>query len=119
MNIYKVFTIDSAHRLPNVPSGHRCGRVHGHTFRIEIHLDGAIGDQTGWVVDFADIQKAFQPIHDLLDHNYLNDIEGLENPTSENIARWVWQRLKPTLPALCSIVVQESPQAGCVYHGEE
>lgn len=119
MIIYKVFTLNAAHRLPNVPSGHKCGRIHGHSFRIEVHIDGAVGDQTGWVVDYADIQQAFQPIHDLLDHNFLNDIDGLENPTSENIARWVWPRLQPELPNLTTIIVQESPDSGCVYHGEE
>ena len=118
MNIYKVFTIDAAHRLPNVPAGHKCGRIHGHTFQVEVHIDGPVGDDSGWVVDFTEIQQAFQPLHDLLDHNYLNDIEGLENPTSEVMAQWIWQRLKTSLPTLCRIVVQESPQSGCIYCGE-
>lgn len=115
MIIYKAFSIDAAHRLPNVPDGHKCSRLHGHTFRVEVYVDGDVDERGGWVIDFADIQAAFLPLHGILDHNYLNDIEGLENPTSENLARWIWVRLKPSLPQLCKVVVQESPQSGCVY----
>ena len=119
MEIYKVFKFDAAHRLPNVPEGHKCAQVHGHSFRIEIHLRGKADPPTGWVMDFADIAATCQPVIDQLDHKYLNDIEGLANPTSENLARWIWQRLQPTLPQLCKIVVQESPESGCIYKGEE
>lgn len=118
MEISKIFTIDSAHRLTKVPSGHKCGQIHGHTFIIEIFVSGEVSDQTGWVIDFGDIKKSFQPIHDQLDHCYLNDIPGLENPTSENIARWVWDRLSPNLKGLSKISVKETPQSGCVYTGE-
>ncbi len=118
MEIYKVFTIEAAHRLPNVPDGHKCARLHGHSFGIEVHVRGPVHPHTGWVMDFADLKAAFQPLFDLLDHNYLNDIEGLENPTSENLARWVWNRLGPTLPLLSKIVVQETCTSGCVYTGE-
>lgn len=117
MEIFKTFTLESAHRLPNVPDGHKCGRVHGHSFRIEIHVCGALGDDSGWVLDFADIKQAFQPIHAELDHRYLNDIDGLENPTSERLAIWIWQRLKPTLPLLCEVVVRETCTSGCRYRG--
>lgn len=119
MEIYKVFKFDAAHRLPNVPEGHKCARVHGHSFRIEIHLQGDVDPHTGWVMDFADIAAASQPIIDRLDHKYLNDIEGLANPTSENLARWLWQHLHQALPQLSKIVVQESPDSGCVYKGDE
>ena len=86
MQIYKEFNIEAAHRLPNVPEGHKCARLHGHSFMVSIHVEGPIGDTTGWVIDFGDIKSAFKPIYEQLDHHYLNDIEGLENPTSENLA---------------------------------
>ncbi|OPY86985.1 MAG: 6-carboxy-5,6,7,8-tetrahydropterin synthase [Smithella sp. PtaU1.Bin162] len=119
MEIFKVFHINSAHRLPNVPPGHKCANLHGHSFRIEVHIKGPVHPRLGWVIDFADIAKAFQPLHDRLDHKYLNDIEGLANPTSENLAKWLWQNLQPALPQLSKIVVQESPESGCVYEGEQ
>ena len=91
MEIFKVFTIEAAHRLPNVPAGHKCGRLHGHTFQIEVHVQGPLDPKLGWIIDFADIKSAFRPIEEQIDHHYLNEVEGLENPTSENVARWVWQ----------------------------
>ena len=117
MEVFRVFQIEAAHRLPNVPAGHKCARMHGHSFRIEVHVHGPVGRETGWVMDFADLRKAFQPLFDRLDHHCLNDIEGLENPTSENLARWIWQRLQPDLPELTKIIVQETCNAGCVYTG--
>lgn len=117
MEIYKTFRIEAAHRLPNVPPGHKCGRLHGHSFEISVHMEGPVGEQTGWVQDFAEIKKAFAPIDAQLDHNYLNDVEGLENPTSENLAIWVWQRLKPALTGLSKVAVKETCTAGCVYRG--
>ena len=90
MEIFKEFTIEAAHRLPNLPAGHKCGRLHGHSFRVEIHVRGSVVDSVGWVIDFAEIKKAFQPLHDELDHSYLNDIDGLANPTSENLSRWIY-----------------------------
>jgi 6-pyruvoyltetrahydropterin/6-carboxytetrahydropterin synthase len=119
MEIFKVFKFAAAHRLPNVPAGHKCAQVHGHSFRIEIHLRGKADPHTCWVMDFADIAAACQPIIDQLDHKYLNDITGLTNPTSENLAKWIWQHLHSALPQLSKIVVQESPEAGCIYKGEE
>jgi 6-pyruvoyltetrahydropterin/6-carboxytetrahydropterin synthase len=119
MVIFKEFSVESAHKLPNVPAGHKCGRLHGHSFRIRVYVTGPVGDETGWVMDFADIKRAFKPIEDLLDHNYLNDIEGLSNPTSEVLARWIWHRLKPTLPELSKIAVYETCTAGCEYDGPE
>jgi 6-pyruvoyltetrahydropterin/6-carboxytetrahydropterin synthase len=119
MEIYKVFKFDAAHRLSNVPSGHKCAQLHGHSFRVEIHVRGKVDSHTGWVMDFADIAAACQPIIDQLDHKYLNDIAGLANPTSENLAKWIWQHLQPTLVQLSRIVVQESPESGCIYAGEK
>ena len=115
MQIYKTFQIEAAHRLPNVPPGHKCARLHGHSFQVELIVSGEPGDSTGWVMDFSEIKQAFQPLYDRLDHNYLNDIEGLENPTSERLAMWIWERLKPTLPLLSSVVVRETCTSGCRY----
>ncbi len=119
MEIFKVFKFDAAHYLPCVPSGHKCARMHGHSFRVKIHVSGEEDPRMGWVMDFADITAVFEPILEQLDHKNLNDIEGLDNPTSENLCRWIWRRLKPVLPPLSKIVVQESPESGCVYRGEK
>jgi 6-pyruvoyltetrahydropterin/6-carboxytetrahydropterin synthase len=118
MEIFKVFTIEAAHRLPHVPAGHKCGRLHGHTFQIEVHVQGPLDPKLGWIIDFADIKSAFRPIEEQIDHNYLNEVEGLENPTSENVARWVWRNLKPSLPCLSKIVIRETCSSGCIYAGE-
>ncbi len=118
MDIFKVFSLEAAHRLPHVPPGHKCARLHGHSFRVELHVSGEIDPHTGWVMDFADIKAAFQPLFERLDHHYLNEIEGLENPTSEVLSRWIWQRLKPTLPGLSAVVVHETCTSGSRYRGE-
>lgn len=119
MDIFKRFHIEAAHRLPNVPEGHKCARLHGHSFLVEIHVSGEPGPHTGWIMDFTDIKRAFQPIHDQLDHHYLNEVPGLENPTSENLARWIWDQLVPALPQLSRVVVHETCTSGCVYRGPE
>ena len=118
MEIYKAFTIEAAHRLPNLPESHKCYRLHGHSFKIEVHVTGEVDQNTGWIMDFADISAAFKPLFERLDHHYLNEIEGLENPTSENLARWIWRQLKPTLPLLSSVIVKETCTAGCIYVGD-
>lgn len=117
MIVFRNFTIEAAHLLPNVPEGHKCARLHGHSFHIEVHVQGTVQDKAGWVMDFADITAAFSPFYEQLDHHYLNEIEGLSNPTSENLAIWLWERLMPTLPGLSRIVVQETCNSGCVYEG--
>jgi 6-pyruvoyltetrahydropterin/6-carboxytetrahydropterin synthase len=117
MNIFRVFTIEAAHRLPNVPPGHKCARLHGHSFRIELHVSGPVDPQTGWVMDFADVRAAFQPVFDRLDHHYLNEIPGLDNPTSENLARWVWNEMKSRLPQLSKVVIHETCTSGCEFSG--
>ena len=117
MDIFKVFRIEAAHRLPNVPPGHKCARLHGHSFAVELSVSGEPGADTGWVMDFADVKRAFQPLYDQLDHHYLNDIAGLENPTSEQLAIWIWQRLKPALPQLSCVTVHETCTSGCRYTG--
>lgn len=119
MHIFKAFTLEAAHRLPNVPEGHKCARLHGHSFRVELHVEGPVDAHTGWVMDFADIKSAFAPLYDQLDHHYLNDIEGLENPTSENLARWIFQRLRPALPGLDQVVVHETCTSGASYRAAD
>lgn len=118
MELRKTFHIEAAHRLPNVPTGHKCGRLHGHSFSVEIALVGPVGAQTGWVVDYAEIKEAFRPLHDRLDHHYLNDVPGLENPTSEHLAAWIWRELAPRLPGLTEVVVAETCTSRCIYRGE-
>lgn len=117
MDIFKRFTIEAAHRLPNVPPGHKCAQLHGHSFVIELRVSGEPGVETGWIMDFGDIKAAFKPLYDQLDHHYLNDIDGLDNPTSERLAIWVWERLKPALPALSEVVIHETCTSGCRYSG--
>ena len=119
MDIFKEFTFEAAHRLPHVPADHKCARLHGHSFRVELHVRGPVDPATGWVMDFADIKRAFQPLYDQLDHYYLNEIEGLANPTSEHLARWIWRRLRPRLPGLCRVVIHETCTSGCIYQGED
>lgn len=118
MEIFKAFTLESAHRLPNVPAGHKCARVHGHSFRVELHVSGPVDEHLGWVMDFADVKAAFDPLYRQLDHHYLNDVPGLENPTSENLAKWIWQQLKRTLPQLSAVVVHETCTSGARYTGD-
>jgi 6-pyruvoyltetrahydropterin/6-carboxytetrahydropterin synthase len=119
MLLYKDFTFEAAHRLPNVPVDHKCARLHGHSFQVRVTVDGPVGERTGWVMDFADLKAAFQPIYDRLDHRYLNEIEGLENPTSEILARWIWRALRPNLQSLAEIEVRETCSTGCIYRGED
>lgn len=117
MDIFRIFHLQCARRLPALPESHPCSRLHGHSFRVELTITGEIDRTHGWVLDFADVETAWQPIHAALDHRYLNDIAGLENPTSENLAIWLWQQLKPALPGLSSIRLMETHDSGCIYRG--
>jgi 6-pyruvoyltetrahydropterin/6-carboxytetrahydropterin synthase len=117
MDIFKEFHFEAAHLLPHVPPGHKCARLHGHSFHVRLTLTGELDTERGWVMDFADLKHHFEPLHEQLDHRYLNDIEGLENPTSENIACWIWQRLKSKLPQLSEVQIRETCTSGCVYRG--
>ena len=118
MRLYKDFSFEAAHRLPNVSEDHKCARLHGHSFLVRVSVDGPVGEQTGWVMDFADLKAAFRPLHDRLDHRYLNEIAGLENPTSEVLAQWIWRELRPTLAGLAEIEVRETCTSGCIYRGD-
>jgi 6-pyruvoyltetrahydropterin/6-carboxytetrahydropterin synthase len=118
MEVYKEVRFEAAHFLPNLPEDHKCRRMHGHSFKIRISINGPIEKHSGWVMDFADIKKVFDPILNQLDHSCLNDIDGLENPSSENLAVWIWNNLKPKLPLLSGIEVKETCSTGCIYRGE-
>ncbi|HSW45439.1 MAG TPA: 6-carboxytetrahydropterin synthase QueD [Phycisphaerae bacterium] len=119
MELFKRFSFEAAHRLPNVPADHKCARLHGHSYRVAVHVRGPLDPHLGWVMDFADLKKAFESLHSRLNHSCLNDIEGLANPTSEVLARWIWQRLRLEVPGLCKVVVLESEDNGCIYEGDE
>lgn len=118
MKITQAFTFEAAHRLPNVPATHKCHRMHGHSYRVELQLEGPIDPATGFVIDFFDVEHAFGPLLQQLDHHTLNDIDGLENPTAEHISMWIWARTKPLLPALSSVKVYETPACWAEYTGE-
>ena len=118
MRIFKEFTFEAAHRLPNVPPDHKCHRLHGHSFRVRLTLEGPLDPELAWVADFAEIKRAFRPLYEQLDHHYLNEIEGLENPTAENLSRWIFLRLRDTLPLMSAIIVHETCTSRCEYRGE-
>ena len=119
VELTKEFTFEAAHRLPRVPANHKCYRMHGHGFRVEIIVAGEIDAAMGWLVDYADITAVVDPvIRGELDHRTLNDVAGLENPTSELLCVWLWKRLAPSLPGLSSVTVHETCTARCTYRGE-
>lgn len=117
VRLVKAFTFEAAHWLPTFPEGHKCRRLHGHSFRVEVVVAGAVDPAQGFLIDYGDIKKAISPLYDLLDHRCLNDITGLENPTSEMLARWIFERLSPALPQLAEIIVHETCTSRCEYQG--
>ena len=117
MEIYKEFSFDSAHFLPNVPDGHKCKEMHGHTYRLKVFIEGELDPVLGWIMDFKDLKDALMPVIDQLDHKLINNIKGLENPTAENITVWIWQQIKPSLPLLSRIELYETPTTGVIYKG--
>lgn len=117
VELSKDFRFEAAHYLPNVPEGHKCRRLHGHSFRGEVIVRGAIDPKTGWLIDFADLRRAVSPVIETLDHYLLNEIPGLENPTSENVAIWVWNAIKPNLPLLVRVTIEETCTSRCSYDG--
>jgi 6-pyruvoyltetrahydropterin/6-carboxytetrahydropterin synthase len=112
------YRFEAAHRLPRLPASHKCSRLHGHSFRFEVKLEGQVDDHTGFLIDFGDVDVVVQPLVERLDHYYLNEVDGLENPTSEVLAGWLWTRLKPRLPLLKAITVAETCDSRCTYRGE-
>tara|TARA_E500000318_G_C3559764_1_gene212869 strand:- start:323 stop:679 length:357 start_codon:yes stop_codon:yes gene_type:complete len=117
MILFKHFNFDSAHFLPNVPDGHKCRTLHGHTYRLTLYFEGELDRDLGWVIDFSDIKSVVNPIIALVDHKLLNDIEGLENPTCEHVAMWLWDKIKVNIPQLCKIKLYETHTSGVVYEG--
>jgi len=117
VELRKSFGFEAAHLLPHVPAEHKCRRLHGHSFRVDVLVEGEVDPKTGWLIDYADIAAAFEPVRLALDHRHLNDVEGLENPTSENVARWIWERLASTLSTLSAVTVHETCTASCTYRG--
>ena len=118
VQLSKIFSFEAAHQLPNVPEGHKCGRIHGHSFRVEVAVSGEVAAERGWLYDHALISRAMEPLLKELDHNFLNEVKGLEVPTIENLAKWFWQKLEASLPGLSRIVIHETAQASCIYEGE-
>lgn len=117
VRLVKELRFEAAHRLPHVPEGHKCARLHGHSFKVEITVEGPVDPKTGWFIDFGELDAVWAPLHERLDHHYLNEVEGLENPTSENLARWLWERMKPMLEPLSRVTVYETCDARCEYDG--
>jgi 6-pyruvoyltetrahydropterin/6-carboxytetrahydropterin synthase len=117
VRLQKEFGFEAAHRLPRVPESHKCYRLHGHSFRITLEIEGEVSDDLGWLVDYGEIRAAYAPVRERLDHQYLNEIEGLENPTSEILAAWIYDRIVPVLPQLRSVTVSETCTNRCIYEG--
>jgi 6-pyruvoyltetrahydropterin/6-carboxytetrahydropterin synthase len=117
VRLSKSFHFEAAHNLPTFPDGHKCRRLHGHSFRFDVIVEGDVDPAKGYLIDYGDIKKAAEPIVRRLDHYYLNEIEGLSNPTSEVLAEWIFDKLKPALPQLTAIVVHETCTSSCEYRG--
>ncbi len=117
VELVKDFRFEAAHWLPKVPEGHKCRRMHGHSFRGEVAVRGIVDPATGWLIDFADLKRAVDPLVAQLDHYLLNEVEGLANPTSEVLAAWLWERLAPSVPLLFRITIEETCTTRCHYFG--
>lgn len=118
MLLFKEFTFDAAHFLPNVPLGHKCREMHGHTYRLRIWIEDQLDPQLGWVMDFADPKAVVKPVVAQLDHKCMNNVPGLENPTCERIAVWIWDQLRPSLPKMAKVELHETPTSGVIYEGK-
>ena len=117
VTLTKDFRFEAAHALPNVPPDHQCARVHGHSYKVEVSVCGPVDAASGWLMDHGEISSLVKPVIAELDHRYLNDVPGLENPTFEQLAVWLWGRIKPALPMLSEITVHETPTSRCSYRG--
>ena len=116
VRLAREYRFEAAHRLPKVPEGHRCARLHGHSFRVELFITGEVDPESGWLIDYFEMDEAWKPLHEQRDHYYLNEVPGLENPTSENLAHWIWTRMSPRLP-LSRVTIHETCDARCEYDG--
>ena len=117
MDLFFRFDFAAARYLPNLSASHRCHRLHGHTFHVELTIRGEVGRDTGWIVDFDDVDRIIGELKDDLDHRQLNDIPGLENPTTERVAEWLWARIVARFAGLYRVTVQEHPSRGVSYYG--
>ena len=117
MFIYKKFLFDSAHYLPHVPAGHKCKNLHGHTYTLTVFIEGVPISHEGWIMDFGDLKRIMKPVIDMVDHQLLNNISGLENPTTELFAIWLWDKMAPLVPHLKRIELSETPSSGVIYEG--
>jgi 6-pyruvoyltetrahydropterin/6-carboxytetrahydropterin synthase len=117
VRLVREFRFEAAHRLNNVPEGHRCGKLHGHSYRLEISLEGPVDPKSGWLIDFGEVDAVWRPVYDKLDHSLLNELPGLENTTCELLTKWIWDELKPSLPCLKKVTVWETGDARCEYEG--
>jgi 6-pyruvoyltetrahydropterin/6-carboxytetrahydropterin synthase len=118
VRLSKTFRFEASHYLPTFPEGHKCRRLHGHSFRVDVVVEGAVDSAKGYLIDYGQISKAAEPLIHRLDHYCLNEIEGLENPTAENLSKWLWDHLRPVLPELSAIVVYETCTTACEYRGQ-
>jgi len=114
----RTFRFDAAHYLPKAGPGHKCAGPHGHSYRVTVTVAGEVDEQLGWVMDFGRIKKVVEPLVAQLDHKSLNEVDGLANPTSEHIAKWLWDRIRPGVPELAAVAVAESDASVCTYRGE-
>lgn len=112
------YRFEAAHALPNVPANHKCRRMHGHSYRVSVTIEGEVDPHMGWLMDFAEIDQHVDPVIKQVDHYTLNDLPGLENPTSELLARWLWDKIKRALPSMVELSVSETPDSRCIYRGE-
>jgi 6-pyruvoyltetrahydropterin/6-carboxytetrahydropterin synthase len=117
VRLSKSFSFEAAHFLPTFPEGHKCRRLHGHSFHFDVIVEGEVEESKGYLIDYGDIKKVAAPLVQQLDHYLLNEIPGLENPTAEQIARWIYDRLKPSLPLLSAITIHETCTSSCEYRG--
>lgn len=111
------FTFEAAHHLPNVPPDHKCRRLHGHSFKATIRVQGPLDEDAGWLIDYGEIKRRVEPVRQSLDHHHLNEIPGLENPTSERLAIWIWRRLEAALPDVTAVTIHETCTNSCTYRG--
>lgn len=118
VNLSKSFTFEAAHWLPTFPEGHKCRRMHGHSFKVDIIVRGEVPEDQGFLIDYGDIKQAINPIEQQLDHYVLNEIEGLENPTAEQLARWIFDKIQPNLPMLHCVRIHETCTSTCEYFGD-
>ena len=117
VELSRTFEFSAAHSLPRTSDGHKCKQMHGHNYRVEIAVHGEVDPETGWLIDFGDLKRVVEPVIERLDHVCLNEIPGLENPTSENLSKWIWDQLIGGLPILCRVTINETPASSCTYRG--